>query len=82
MFGMTREDTINTLTEYGYSVEDRGSLLSVFTDDSQFVAEFRLIDDVVMRVTYRPAWGPHVRPDEVMELLRSDADHTPAPLVS
>ena len=74
MFNMTRDELTNTLTEYGYSVIDRGSLLSVFTDDSQLVAEFRIVDDIVMRGTYRAAWGPGLTPDDVIELLCSEAN--------
>ena len=73
MFNMTREELTNTLADYGYLVEDRVTILSVFTDDSQFVAEFRIIDDIVMRGTYLPAWGPGLTPDDVIELLCNDA---------
>lgn len=76
MFDTTREELTNTLADYGYLVEDRVSILSVFTDDSQLVAEFHLNDDVVMRGAYLPAWGPWVRPDEiddVIEFLCSEA---------
>lgn len=77
MFDTTREELTNTLADYGYLVEDRVSILSVFTDDSQLVAEFHLNDDVVMRGAYLPAWGPWVRPDEiddVIEFLCSEAN--------
>ena len=74
MFDTTREELTNTLADYGYLVEDRVSILSVFTDDSQLVAEFRVIDDIVMRGTYLPAWGSGLTPDDVIELLCSEAN--------
>ena len=74
MFDTTRDELSNTLADYGYLVADRGSLLSVFTDDSQFVAEFRIIDDIVMRGTYLPAWGPGLTPDDIIEFLCSEAN--------
>ena len=77
MFDTTRDELSNTLSDYGYLIADRVSMLSVFTEDSQLVAEFHLNDDVVMRGAYLPAWGPWVRPDEiddVIEFLCSEAN--------
>ena len=74
MFDTTRDELSNTLADYGYLVEDRVSILSVFTDDSQLVAEFHLNDDVVMRGTYLPAWGSGLTPDDVIEFLCSEAN--------
>ena len=73
MFDTTRDELSNTLSDYGYLIADRVSILSVFTDDSQLVAEFRVIDDIVMRGTYLPAWGSGLTPDDVIELLCNDA---------
>lgn len=69
MFDMTRDELSNTLADYGYLVADRVSMLSVFTEDSQLVAEFHLNGDVVMRGAYLPAWGPWVRPDEIDDVI-------------